>query len=70
MLLFWIVNVRQLFDATLNKNDVDESVSGIAGCGAYDRFRWGMVSMKKHKFWAWAMVFCAFMTMYTGHKKA
>lgn len=26
--------------------------------------------MKKHKFWAWAMVFCAFMTMYTGHKKA
>lgn len=33
-------------------------------------FDGGMVSMKKHKFWAWAMVFCAFMTMYTGHKKA
>ena len=31
---------------------------------------WKEGPMKKHKFWAWAMVFCAFMTMYTGHKKA
>lgn len=28
--------------------------------------------MKRHKFWAWASVVCAIMTMYTGykHKKA
>ena len=29
----------------------------------------GTLSMKKHKAWAWAMVFCLVMTMYTGKKK-
>ncbi|WP_408606123.1 DUF6219 family protein [Kineothrix alysoides] len=24
--------------------------------------------MKHHKYWAWAMVFCLIMTIYTGHK--
>ena len=24
--------------------------------------------MKKHKFWAWASVFCFAMVMYTGYK--
>ena len=24
--------------------------------------------MKKHKFWAWAMIVCLAMTIYTGHK--
>ena len=24
--------------------------------------------MKKHKFWAWAMIVCLAMTVYTGHK--
>jgi len=24
--------------------------------------------MKNHKFWAWALVFCLFMTIYTGYK--
>ena len=24
--------------------------------------------MEKHKFWAWALIFCLFMTMYTGYK--
>ena len=24
--------------------------------------------MKKHRFWAWAMIFCLFMVMYTGYK--
>ena len=24
--------------------------------------------MKKHKFWAWAMVTCLAMTIYTGYK--
>ena len=22
--------------------------------------------MEKHKFWAWSLIFCLFMTMYTG----
>lgn len=26
--------------------------------------------MGDHKFWAWAMVFCCFMTMMTGMKMA
>lgn len=30
--------------------------------------RWE-VNMNKHISWAWAMVFCLFMTMYTGMKK-
>ena len=24
--------------------------------------------MKKHRFWAWAMIGCLFMTLYTGYK--
>ena len=24
--------------------------------------------MKKHRFWAWAMIVCLFMTIYTGYK--
>lgn len=24
--------------------------------------------MKNHKFWAWAMIFCLFMTVYTGYE--
>jgi len=24
--------------------------------------------MKKHRFWAWAMIACLFMTLYTGYK--
>lgn len=27
-------------------------------------------AMKKHRFWAWAMVACAAMCLYTGYKKA
>ncbi|MDE6621300.1 MAG: hypothetical protein K2K74_12605 [Lachnospiraceae bacterium] len=27
-----------------------------------------MVSMKQHKFWAWATVICMVMVIYTGHK--
>ncbi|WP_425429848.1 DUF6219 family protein [Collinsella vaginalis] len=26
--------------------------------------------MKQHRFWAYAMVFCAVMAIYTGHKRA
>ena len=25
-------------------------------------------AMKNHRFWAWAMVVCLFMTLYTGYK--
>lgn len=24
--------------------------------------------MKNHKLWAWAMIFCLFMTVYTGYE--
>ncbi len=27
------------------------------------------IGMEKHKFWAWATVFCFLMTMYTGYKR-
>ena len=28
----------------------------------------GGVTMKKHRFWAWASIFCAAMTLYTGYR--
>ncbi len=28
----------------------------------------GGVRMKKHRFWAWAMIVCLLMTVYTGYK--
>ncbi|MDY5092325.1 hypothetical protein [Faecalimonas umbilicata] len=28
----------------------------------------GKRQMKNHRFWAWAMVACLFMTLYTGYK--
>lgn len=28
----------------------------------------GRRRMKKHRFWAWAMIACLFMTVYTGYK--
>ena len=29
-----------------------------------------MICMKQHKFWAYAMIFCALMAVYTGKKRA
>ena len=31
---------------------------------------WGASAMKQHKFWAYAMVVCAIMAVYTGRKHA
>lgn len=28
----------------------------------------GECHMKNHKFWAWAMIVCLFMTVYTGYE--
>ena len=32
------------------------------------KLRLGGIQMKNHKFWAWAMVVCLIMTIYTGYE--
>lgn len=42
--------------------------SGKAGNFEKIEIKEGLYIMKKHRFWAWAMIACLFMTLYTGYK--
>ena len=40
----------------------------IANYNEFTSYDTGEHSMKNHKFWAWAMIVCLIMTVYTGYE--